>query len=97
MATASMSTAKRTLLEAGVGLALGFAAACAFLPTVISKWYQPLSQNAFSCAGTVEEALTLFVRYMLGAAVGGALLVTGGLFFIRRKLGGNKQPAAPAA
>lgn len=92
-----MSTTKRTLLEAGVGLAVGFAGACAFLPTMISKWYQPLSQNAFSCAGTVEEALTLFVRYMLGAAVGGAVLVTGGLFFLRRRFRGNKQPAAPVA
>jgi len=88
---------KKTILQLGAGVALGFLVACLFGPRVISFWYQPPSKDAFSCAGSVESALTQFVWLQLGfAAVGGLglwlALVFGGRLF-RRK--GAAKTSAP--
>ena len=87
---------KKTILQLGVGVALGFLVACLLGPRVISFWYQPPSKDAFSCAGSVENALTQFVWLHLGfAALGGfglwlALFFGGRLF---RRKGAPKTPA----
>jgi len=80
------STRRRTLLWAATGTTLGFAAACFGGPKAVSWLYKPPSQDAFSCAGSVDAALTQFVRLQLTCAVVGAAVSLGLLFFVRRFL-----------
>jgi tetrahydromethanopterin S-methyltransferase subunit F len=79
-----MSLTKRTVLEVGVGLAVGFVLACVFGPSLLSTIYKPLSQDAFSCAGSVEQALAYFVKLELGMAAVGGIGLAVGLRFLRR-------------
>ncbi len=66
-----------------VGVIVGFAFACFWGPELVSMLFKPL-QDSFSCAGSVNLALSQFVKLQLTLAVlGGALAVTG-LFFWRR-------------
>lgn len=84
MAAESMSPVKRTVLEVGVGLAVGFVLACVFGPGLLSTIYKPISQDAFSCAGSVEQALAYFVKLELGLAAIGGVGVAVGMHFVRR-------------
>ena len=74
---------RRTLLVACVGVILGFAIACLKGPTLVSYLFKPL-QDSFSCAGSVDQALTQFVQLQLGFALLGAVLALVALFFWRR-------------
>lgn len=74
---------KRPLLVASVGMILGFAGASARGPELVSLLFKPL-QDSFSCAGSVNEALTQFVRLQLSCAVLGAVLALTAGFFWRR-------------
>jgi hypothetical protein len=66
------SVVKKTVLQIGLGVALGFLAASVLGPQLISWWYQPPSQDAFSCAGSVKDALAHFVwLQLICAALGG--------------------------
>src|SRR5450432_3037632 len=74
---------KRPLLVACVGMILGFAGASARGPELVSLLFKPL-QDSFSCSGSVNTALTQFVRLQLTCAVLGAVLALLVLFFWRR-------------
>jgi len=74
---------RRTLLGACVGVILGFAGASAEGPELVSLLFKPL-QDSFSCAGSVNQALTQFVRLQLTCAVLGGALALVGMFFWRR-------------
>jgi hypothetical protein len=74
---------RRTLLFACVGTILGFAGASARGPELVSLLFKPL-QDSFSCSGSVNLALTQFVRLQLTCAVVGAILALVALFFWRR-------------
>lgn len=89
------SVLKKTILQLGVGVALGFLVACLAGPRVISFWYQPPSKDAFSCAGSVENALAQFIWLQLGCAALGALGLWLALFFAGRLFKG-KGAQAPA-
>jgi hypothetical protein len=74
---------RRTLLAACVGTILGFAGASAQGPELVSLLFKPL-QDSFSCSGSVNLALTQFVRLQLTCAVLGAAVALLVLFFWRR-------------
>ena len=76
---------RRTLLVACVGIILGFAGASVQGPELVSLLFKPL-QDSFSCSGSVNLALTQFVRLQLTCAVLGAALALLVLFFWRRFL-----------
>jgi len=76
---------RRTLLAACVGTILGFAGASARGPELVSMLFKPL-QDSFSCAGSVNQALTQFVKLQLTCAVLGAAFALLILFFWRRYL-----------
>jgi hypothetical protein len=74
---------RRTLLVACVGVILGFTGATAEGPELVSLLFKPL-QDSFSCSGSVNLALTQFVRLQLTCALLGAVLALVGAFFWRR-------------
>lgn len=74
---------RRTLLAACVGVILGFAGASAEGPELVSLLFKPL-QDSFSCSGSVNLALTQFVRLQLTCAVIGGALALVGMYFWRR-------------
>ncbi|MEO7036400.1 MAG: hypothetical protein ABI548_20830 [Polyangiaceae bacterium] len=74
---------RRTLLAICVGVILGFAGASARGPELVSLLFKPL-QDSFSCSGSVNLALTQFVRLQLTCAVLGGL-VGGVIFFLWRR------------
>jgi Mg/Co/Ni transporter MgtE len=86
MAETQLKTGTRTLLELAAGAVIGFVISCVGGPRVISWWYAPPSQDAFSCAGSVKDALAQFVLLQLGLAVAGGIALALTLFFGRRFL-----------
>jgi hypothetical protein len=74
---------RRTLLGACIGVILGFAGASAEGPELVSLLFKPL-QDSFSCSGSVNLALTQFVRLQLTCAVVGAGVALVAMFFWRR-------------
>ncbi len=78
------SPARKIALELAVGAVLGFVGWSFCGPAVISWWYQPPSRDAFSCAGTVRDALTKFVTMQLICAAIGGAGVAAGFFFVGR-------------
>lgn len=86
---------RRTLYELGSGLGLGFLAACFIGPTLVSKYYQPLSKDAISCGPAVDDALGGFVRVQLIMALVGATGVWLVLFLIRRAMRRRREASLP--
>jgi divalent metal cation (Fe/Co/Zn/Cd) transporter len=78
------SFARKLALELAVGAILGFVGWSLGGPAVISLWYAPPSRDAFSCAGTVKEALSQFVTMQLVCAFAGGAVLALALFLIRR-------------
>ena len=66
-----------------IGVILGFAGASAEGPELVSLLFKPL-QDSFSCSGSVNLALTQFVRLQLTCAVIGAGVALLAMFFWRR-------------
>ena len=81
----SPSNHRRGWLVACLGVIFGFAFACVEGPTLVSWLFKPL-QDSFSCAPSVNQALTQFVRLQLTCAVLGAVVALAGQFFWRRFL-----------
>jgi hypothetical protein len=88
------SPLRRRAIEGAVGMLAGLVLACLTGPQFVSFWYKPPSGDAFSCAGTVSEALAYFVKLQLGAGVlgGGFILLTSLLF--RRMLRKRREARA---
>jgi len=80
------SPVRRRAVEGAVGMLAGLVLACLSGPAFVSFWYKPPSGDAFSCAGTVTEALSYFVKLELfaGLAGGGFILLMS--FLLRRML-----------
>lgn len=94
VAATDQSTLKRRGIEGAVGTLLGLVLACLSGPQFVSFWYKPPSGDAFNCAGTVNEALSYFVKLQLTAGiVGGALLLLLS-FVIRRTLRKRREARA---
>jgi hypothetical protein len=96
MADDKPSVVKKTILQLGVGVALGFLLAGLVGPRLISFWYQPPSKDAFSCASSVENALTQFVWLQLGCAALGGIGLWLAIFFggrLWRRKGSAETPA----
>ncbi|HEX3851605.1 MAG TPA: hypothetical protein VHW01_11605 [Polyangiaceae bacterium] len=74
---------RRTWLFACAGVILGFAGASAWGPQLVSFFFKPL-EDSFSCSGSVNTALTQFVRLQLTLAMAGGVLALLVLFFWRR-------------
>jgi hypothetical protein len=74
---------RRTLLAACIGVIAGFVGASIKGPELVSLLFKPL-QDSFSCSGSVNLALTQFVRLQVTSALLGAAIATAGLFFWRR-------------
>jgi len=74
---------RRTLLIACVGVILGFTGATIEGPELVSLLFKPL-QDSFSCSGSVNLALSQFVKLQLTCAVVGAVLALVGTYFWRR-------------
>lgn len=84
MADANSFPLKRTALELGSGVALGFIAATLLGPRFLSWWYEPPSKLAISCGPSVESALSQFVVVQLVSAALGGVLACLALFYVRR-------------
>jgi hypothetical protein len=72
---APRSALRRFAVIASTGALLGFVLFCMFGPRVMGWWYTPPAKEAFSCGASVSDALGEFVKFQLGAAVGGAAFV----------------------
>lgn len=77
------------------GAVLGFAGSSVVGPTMISWWYEPPSKDAFSCAGSVRQALSQFVTMQLLCAGLGALGLTVIVLLVRRALKNRAQNRQP--
>jgi hypothetical protein len=84
MADQKPRTARRNALELCLGILLGVVAASVWGPVAISWWYEPPSRDAFSCAGTVQKALSQFVMLQLGCAAAGGVALWLFSFIVRR-------------
>jgi hypothetical protein len=83
--TVSKNNYRRIGLVACVGVILGFVAASVKGPTLVSWLFKP-PQDSFSCAPTVDRALTQFVELQLSSALLGGVMALTCLFFWRRFL-----------
>jgi hypothetical protein len=83
--SASPGNPRRVLLIASLGVIVGFAFACIEGPRLVSLLFKPL-QDSFSCAPTVNQALSQFVSLQLTCAGVGAAAALAGQFFWRRFL-----------
>jgi|SRR5688572_16453600 hypothetical protein len=79
------------------GAVVGFAGSSLFGPAVISWWYEPPSKDAFSCAGSVRQALSQFVTMQLICAGIGAVVLAIIGYVIRRALRNRAQRQEPVA
>ncbi|MGC4094078.1 MAG: hypothetical protein QM756_40445 [Polyangiaceae bacterium] len=95
-ASANPLPLKRTLLEIGTGVALGFIFATLLGPRFLSWWYEPPSKLAISCGPSVESALGQFVVVQLVSAALGGVLVWLLLFYVRRMWKKRAQAAQPS-
>lgn len=87
------SPARKIALELALGAVLGFVGWGLCGPWTIGLLYQPPSGNAFSCAGTVREALGKFVTMQLVCAAVGAVGLAAAFFFVGRA---RNRAAAPS-
>jgi hypothetical protein len=98
---APRSALKRFAVIASTGALLGFVLFCMFGPKVMGWWYTPPAKEAFSCGASVSDALGEFVKFQLGAALGGAasVLILVALFrrLWTRITGSNAAPVPLAA
>ena len=69
------SGARRFAVVSVVGALVGFVLFCVFGPHLIGWWYAPPANEAFSCGPAVVSALGGFVKFQIGAALGGAVLL----------------------
>jgi hypothetical protein len=81
-----MSLGKRIAIPLGAGTLLGLIGSSLGGPAVISLWYKPPSGDAFSCAGSVQNALSQFVTMQLICALAGGVLLTVAFFLTSRSL-----------
>ncbi len=77
---------KRRAIEGAVGMLAGLVLACLSGPAFVSFWYKPPSGDAFNCAGTVNDALSYFVKLELFAGVLGGAFILLVSFLFRRML-----------
>jgi len=77
---------RRRAIEGAIGMLAGLVLACLAGPGFISLWYKPPSGDAFSCAGTVTEAVGDFVKLELGAGILGGAFILLVSFLFRRML-----------
>ena len=77
---------KRRAIEGAVGALVGLVLACLSGPAFVSFWYKPPSGDAFSCAGTVTEALAYFVKLQLVLGLVGGVFLLLMSFLFRRML-----------
>ena len=97
---APRSALRRFAIVAATGALLGFVLFCMFGPRVMGWWYTPPAKEAFSCGASVSDALAEFVKFQLGAAVGGAVFVLLLVALFRRlwsKVTGKAATPAPVA
>lgn len=83
---AKTNPVKRRAIEGAVGMLAGLVLACLSGPAFVSFWYKPPSGDAFSCAGTVNDALSYFVKLELFAGVLGGAFILLVSFLFRRML-----------
>lgn len=79
-----MGVARRLALEVAVGAVLGFLTWSIVGPSVMGWWYEPPSKDAFSCAGSVRNALSQFVFIEIIAALVGGFFLALASFLVRR-------------
>lgn len=88
------SPLRRRAVEAALGCLLGLVLACLSGPQFVSFWYKPPSGDAFSCAGTVTEALAYFVKLQLALGLVGGALILSMSFALRRTLRKRREARA---
>jgi hypothetical protein len=86
VSTPPPSAARRVGASFAAGSALAFAATGFFGPGIIGWWYEPPSKDAFSCAGSVRDALAAFVKFQLISAAGGGAAMLLIVYLVRRSL-----------
>lgn len=84
----------RISLPLAGGALLGLLGWCFFGPTVVSWWYEPPVKDALSCAPSVRQAVTDFVKWGLGVAAISATVTLTLVSLARRRFGSSA--AAPA-
>ena len=84
----------RIAIALGLGAFFGLTAAGLGGPSVISWWYEPPSRDAFSCAGSVKNALGQFVVAQLTCGAIGAVGVAALYIFASRALAKKKATSA---
>jgi hypothetical protein len=86
----------RITLPLTVGALLGLLGWSFGGPTVVSWWYEPPVKDALSCAPSVRQAVSDFVRWGLGVAALSALVTLTLVSLVRRRFGGSTPPPPSA-
>jgi hypothetical protein len=81
----SSRLARRVLIEVLSGCGLGMLLVGLCGPAMLSWWYEPPSKDAFSCAGSVRNALQQFVWFQVGAALFFGILAVVVSYLVRRR------------
>jgi hypothetical protein len=84
----------RIAVPLAVGALIGLLAWSFGGPTVVSWWYEPPVKDALSCAPSVRQAVSDFVRWGLSVAAVSALVTLTLVSLVRRRFGGSAP--APA-
>jgi hypothetical protein len=82
----------RITMPLAIGALLGLLVWSFGGPTVVSWWYEPPVKEALSCAPSVRQAVTDFVRWGLGVAAISALVTLTLVSLVRRRFGGPASP-----
>jgi hypothetical protein len=83
----------RITMPLAVGALLGLLVWSFGGPTVVSWWYEPPVKDALSCAPSVRQAVSDFVRWGLGVAAISALVTLTLVSLVRRRFGSAPAPA----
>jgi hypothetical protein len=88
----------RITLPLAIGALLGLLLWSFGGPTVVSWWYEPPVKDALSCAPSVRQAVSDFVRWGLGVAAASALATLTLVSLVRNRFGSSAPtPPTPPA
>jgi hypothetical protein len=85
----------RIVVPLSVGALLGLVGWCLGGPAVVSWWYEPPVKESLSCAPSVRQAVSDFVRWGLGVGAASGVVTLVIVSLVRRRFAdGEATPKA---
>jgi hypothetical protein len=81
-----LAVPSRIVAPLSVGALLGLVGWCLAGPAVVSWWYEPPVKESLSCAPSVRQAVTDFVRWGLGVGAVSSVVTLVIVSLVRRRL-----------